>query len=212
MAVRDVRQALEAGVAEYLELAPHHRPRGRPGQLAEQLVRLRQPPRVRRRVDPREGLRRRPAATVHDPPGGRVLPDQPRHLRPRQTRRLRQVPPQQPLVRLAQPPVAEARQRPPRELVRRLPVQPREIHRRAAGDEHPHLVQGREPFGFQFQDHPPMIPIPPPSGSCLVGLTTSVQAHVSLDKTRRRLSFTWAVFLLEGRNGQEEQAQARHGV
>ena len=183
MAVREARQTLEARVPEHLVLAPHHRARGRPRQLPEDLVHLGQQPHVRRRAAPLEGPRRRTAAAILDPPRVRVLRDQPRDLRPRQPRRVRQVPPQQTLVGSAQPPVLEARQRPPRELVRRLAIRPREVHRRAAGNEQPHLLQGREPFRFHLQDHPPMIPIQPPPGSSLVGLTLPLQAHLSLDKT-----------------------------
>ena len=44
-------------------------------------------------------------------------------------------------------------------------------------------TQPPTPFDVQFQDHPPMIPKPPRSGSPLVGFAPTLQAHVSWDKT-----------------------------
>ena len=146
--VRQPRQALEPLIAEHLVLAPHQRPRGRPRHLAHRRVHRRQQPNVGPRVAPLEGARRGATAPVLDAPGLTMLTDQPGQLRPRQSRHLRQVAPDQPLVRLAEPRVVQSHQRPAHELVDRLPVGPCEVHRPAALDEGAHLVQRPDPFGL----------------------------------------------------------------
>ena len=148
MTVRQPRQALESRVAEHRILAPHQRPRRRPRHLTQRRVHRRQLPDVGPRVAPLEGARRSATAPVLNAPGLPVLAYQPGQLRPRQPRHLRQVAPDQPLVRLAEPLVVQPHQRPAHELVDGLPVGPREVHRLAALDEGTHLVQGPDPFGL----------------------------------------------------------------
>ena len=70
-----------------------------------------------------------------------LLPDQPRHLRPRQPGGLAQEPPHQPLAAPVQPPVVELDQHPPHEVAPRAAVDPGEVHARAALDEGAHLFQ-----------------------------------------------------------------------
>ena len=170
VAGRDAGQTLEAGVAEHLELAPHHRPRRLAADLPQRLVHLRQQHRVDRRAAPRERPRRRAATAILDPTRLRALPDQPRQLRPRQPRGLGQEPLRQPLVRPAQSPVVELHQHAPHEVVPRAPVRTDEVQTLAAFDEGAHLFQARKPLGGHCHDHPPMIPNPPPLGSLLVGI------------------------------------------
>ncbi|MCY4595046.1 MAG: hypothetical protein OXC19_09640, partial [Bryobacterales bacterium] len=50
------------------------------------------------------------------------------------------------------------------------------------------VVQAGMSLQIEMQDHPPMIPTPPgepPSGSFLVGINPSLQAHLSLEKAKR---------------------------
>ena len=91
-----------------------------------------------------------------------------------------------PLVRLAQPTVVQPPQRPCDEVVGAAPVREVKVDRLAAGQEVAHLLEGAQPFDVESQDHPPMIPSPPRSGSCLVGFAPPVQAHLSWDKTASR--------------------------
>ena len=182
VAVGESRQALEAPLAEQLELPAQHSPRGRARHAPQGYVNRRQQAHVRIRALAPERPRRRPAPAVLHRPGLTVPTDQPGDLRPRQPRRLRQVGPQQPLGRPPRPVVAEPHQRAPDEGVGRLRVRQLDVHRPAAFHEGPNLLQRPHPLGLKFHDHPPMIPNPDPSGSLPAGNPASVQAHTSLYK------------------------------
>ena len=186
MAVRQPRQALEAPVAKELVLTLHHPPGARATHPAQLLVNLGKQTDVRRGVAPLKRVRRT-AAPVLDAPGLAVLADQPRRLRPRPPRDLGDKATHDPLVRLAQPTVVQPPQRPCDEVVGAAPVREVKVDRLAAGQEVAHLLEGAQPFDVESQDHPPMIPSPPRSGSCLVGFAPPVQAHLSWDKTEGRL-------------------------
>ena len=110
VAVRDVRQTLEALVAVLLQHPPHHRPRTVPAHLPQRLVDLGQKTDVGLRVPALERLLRR-TATVHDPACLPVLTDQALNLRQRLTRHLRQVAADHALVRSIKRTVAVADQR-----------------------------------------------------------------------------------------------------
>ena len=86
------------------------------------------------------------APPVPDVPSPVVLTDQPRALRPRQPRDLRHKTTHDPLVRLAQPGVAQPPQGPRHELVRPPPVGEAKVNRLAAGHEIANLVYGPHPF------------------------------------------------------------------
>ena len=159
-----------------------HPPRGRSTQPAQRLVGLGEQPDVNRGVPP---LKRacRTAAPVPNVSRFLVLTNQPRALRPRQPRDLRHKathdPPCPPWSTrhssAASGSASRSRTRPPLGEVK--------VNRFAARHEIANLVYGPHPFDVQFQDHPPMIPKPPRSGSPLVGFAPTVQAHVSWDKT-----------------------------
>ena len=141
VAARDARQALEADLAEALELAPQHLRRGRSRHLSVGLVDLGQQPDVAGQVAPGEC----PAA-VGDAPiahlaGVPVLADQPLDLRRRRARQLGQEAPQHALVGLAETPVCKAPQRVLHEGVGARPVQRLVVHRHAAVDEGAHLLK-----------------------------------------------------------------------
>ena len=182
MAIRQPRQALEPLVTKDLVLTAHHPARGRPTQSAQRLVDLGEQPDVSRGVTPLKRARRT-AAPVPDVPSALVLTNQPRALCPRQPRDLRHKATHDPLVRLAQPRVVQPPQGPRHEVVRPPTLGEVKVNRLTAGHEIANLVYGPHPFDVQFQDHPPMIPKPPRSGSPLVRFAPTVQAHVSWDKT-----------------------------
>ena len=146
VADRDPRQAREALVAEHLVLAAHHLAGGRPGHLAEGGVDVREQADVGRGVAALEGPRRRSAAAVDDAPGVPVLPQQARQLRPRQTGGLAEEAPQRALVGLAEPGVAEARQRALHEGVGLLAGAWLEVNRVVAVEKGADLVQGVKSF------------------------------------------------------------------
>ena len=183
VAVRQPRQALEPLIAKDLVLTAHHPPRGRSTQPAQRLVDLGEQPDVNRGVPPLKRARRT-AAPVPNVSRVLVLTNQPRALRPRQPRDLRHKATHDPFVRLAQPRVVQPSQGPRHEVVRPPPLGEVKVNRFAAGHEIANLVYGAHPFDVQFQEHPPMIPKPPRSGSPLVGFAPTLQAHVSWDKTR----------------------------
>jgi len=111
------------------------------------------------------------------------LADEAGQLRARQPRDLGQILPQQALVGLAEPGVAEAAQFGGYPAIDGLTAGRLEAQRCAAFEKSPDLIQALETFGSECHDHPPMIPDPePPSGSLLVGNTRPLQAHLSLDK------------------------------
>ena len=93
-----------------------------------------------------------------------------------------------PLVRLGQLSVAQPPQGPRHGVVRPPPVSEVKVHRLTAGHEFANLVNGPQSFDVQFQDHPSMIPKPPPSGSPLVGFAPTVQVRVSWDNTHSAFS------------------------
>ena len=130
MADRDPREALEALVAEHLVLAAHHLA-GPPGHLAEGGVDVRLQTDVGRRV-----------AAVDEPPGVQVLTHEARQLRPRQTGRLSQKAPERALVGLAEPGVAETRQRALDEGAGLRPGPRLEVHRLVAVEKGANLIQG----------------------------------------------------------------------
>ena len=148
MPVGQPRQALEPGVAEHLPLTAQHRARGRPRHLPQLRVQPRQQPDVQAPVTALERLRRRPAATVLDPARPTVPPDQTRQLRPRQTRHLRQIPPHQPLVRLAQAVIVQPHQRVPDQRVNPFAPGAGKVHRFAALHKGAHLLQRPHPLGL----------------------------------------------------------------
>ena len=185
VAVRQPRQTLEAEVAEDLELALQYPPRRRAAQPAEDPVDLREQTDVGDHVAPLKRPRRA-AAAVLDAPGCPVLADQPRQLRSRQPRHLAQKLLQQPLRRLVQSAIAEPHQRPTHELVGARAIGRPEVHRPIPLHESADLFERPQPFGIECQDHPPMIPNPDLSGSCHVGSTPCVQAHVTWDRTPER--------------------------
>ena len=113
------------------------------------------------------------AAPVLDAPRLPVLGDQPRHLRPRQTRRLAEKLPHHPLAGPVQRTAVQANQRSPDEPVRLLAAGGLELRCPAAVEEPPDLLQRAEPFGLQRHDHPPNDrPKPNP--------------HIALDSALRR--------------------------
>ena len=157
VAAGDARQALEADLAEALELAPQHLCGGGSRHLAGGVVDLRQQPDIASQVALREG----PAA-VGDAPitrlaGGQVLADQAFDLRQRHPRGLGQKAPKHVLVGPAAAPVAEASQRVLHERVRARPILRLVVHRRAALDERPHLLQGRHATDTEVHNHVSMI-------------------------------------------------------
>ena len=168
MAVRQPRQALEAPIAKELVLTLHHPPGARATHPAQLLVNLGKQTDVRCGVALLERARRT-AATVLDAPGLAVLTDQPRRVRPRPPRDLGDKATHDPLVRLAQLAVVQPPQRACDEVVGAAPVREVKVDRLAAGQEVAHLLEGAQPFDVESQDHPPMIPTPPRSGSCLMG-------------------------------------------
>ena len=178
VAVRQPRQALEPLIAKDLVLTAHHPPRGRSTQPAQRLVDLGEQPDVNRGVPPLKRARRT-AASVPNVSRVLVLTNQPRALCPRQPRDLRHKATHDPLVRLAQPRVVQPPQGPRHEVVRPPTVGEVKVNRLTADHEIANLVYGPHPFDVQFQDHPPMIPKPPRSGSPLVGFAPTLQAHVS---------------------------------
>ena len=180
VADRDPGQAREAPVAEHLVLAAHHLAGGRPGHLAEGGVDVREQTDVGRGVAALEGPRRWSAAAVDDAPGVHVLAHEARQLRPRQTGRLAEEALERALVGLAEPGVAEARQRALDEGVGLLARPGVEVDRPVAVQEGADLFQGAESFDVEAQDHPPMIPDAPR------------QAHFSLESTLPfRLTSHW---------------------
>ena len=180
VADRDPRQPREALVAEHLVLAAHHLAGRRPGHLAEGGVDVRQQTDVGRRVAALERPRRRSAAAVDDPPGVQVLTHEARQLRPRQTGRLCEKAPERALAGLAEPGVAEARQRALDEGVGLRAGPGLEVHRLVAVEKGANLIQGVKSFDVQAQDHPPMIP------------DAALQAHFSLESTLPfRLTSHW---------------------
>ena len=148
MAVGQARQALKATLAEDLELTAHDRPRGGAGHVAESRVRLRQQADVGAGVAPLERARWRAAATVRHTPGGSVLADQARHLRPRQPRHLRQITPDDPLVGFAQGRVVEPHQRAADELVGGFSVGELVVQPVVAINDGTHIGQGLNSFGL----------------------------------------------------------------
>jgi len=148
MPVGQLRQPLEAPVAEQLPLAAQHRPRGRSGHLAQGRVHCRRKTHVGPRVAARERLRRRPAAAILDPARGPVLRDQARQLRPRQPRHLAQAALHQALARLAQTVILQPHQRAPHQAVDPRPVRDGKIHRLAAFHKSPNLFQAPNPFSL----------------------------------------------------------------
>ena len=135
VAVGDRREALEARVAEHLELAPQDLARGQPGHLPVGLVDLRQQPDVRRRVLARERPPPAAAAAVPDRAGLAPLPDQALRLLKRDARRGDEELENHALVVLAEMPVAEAVQRVPDEAVGLFAVPRLEVHSLVAFDE-----------------------------------------------------------------------------
>ena len=82
MPVGQLRQTLEARVAEHLPLAAQHLARGRTGHLAQLLIHLGQQPDIQPRVAAQKRHRRCPTAPILHPSGPPMLPDQTRQLRP----------------------------------------------------------------------------------------------------------------------------------
>ena len=146
MAVGQARQALEAGIAEALELAAHDRPRSRPGHDAQGGVHLGEPANVRRRIAAPKRLRWRLTAPVHDPPGVPILPDQTGQLGAGQSGHLGQVAPDHAPIRFAQAQVVEPHQRPANEIVSGLTIGDLEIHPLVAVDHGANLIQGPKSF------------------------------------------------------------------
>ena len=90
----------------------------------------------------------RAAATVRHTPGGSVLADQTRHLRPRQPRHLRQITPDDPLVGFAQGRVVEPHQRAADELVGGFSVGELVVQPVVAINDGTHIGQGLNSFGL----------------------------------------------------------------
>ena len=109
------------------------------------------------------------AATVHRAPRRAVLADQPGHLGPRQSRRLRQVLANRPLAGPAQPRVANAHQGAPDKFVGVVSVLWEIVDRLAAIQEGPDLIDRANAFGLKCHDHAPMIAQTGSSGSCSIG-------------------------------------------
>ena len=148
MAVGQARQALEAGVAEDLELAAHDGPRSRPGHDTQGGVHLGEPANVRRCIAAPKGLRRRLAAPVHKASRVPILPDQTGQLGAGQSRHLGQVAPDHAPIRLAQAQVVEPHQRPANEIVSGLTIGDLEIHPLVAVDHGANLIQGPKSFSL----------------------------------------------------------------
>ncbi len=116
---------------------------------------------------------------------GEIACHQPCQLRPRKACGAQQVAPQQALVGLTQPPVAEASQDALDVLVRLLPVRDQDHSCGLAREKLPDMFQVRVGLQFDMQNHPPMIPTSPSeavSGSSLVGNNPPLQAHLSLEE------------------------------
>ena len=101
-----------------------------------------------------------------------------------QSRHLAQKPSEQPPGRLVERRVPEPHQCPPHEHVGVVPFGQAKVHGIAPVQKGADLGQRPQSFGIECQDHPPMIPNPHLSGSCHVGTTHSVQAHVTWDKAQ----------------------------
>ncbi len=163
---------------------------------------------VRLRVAPGKRPPRTPAS-VFDAPGLPVLGDQTRDLSSAEPRRLRQEAPHQTLVRPRQPEAPRTHQKPPHEAIRVGAVHEPEVDRRAAGHEVPDLVQGPKPFDVELQDRPPMI-TNHRSGSSLVGLTSTLQAHLTWDKTATRVARPTVLSLPAPTTGGPPQPEVLH--
>ena len=75
-----------------------------------------------------------------------MLPDRARELRPREPRHLAQIPLHQALVGLAQAVIPQLHQRAPDQVVDASPVALDKIHRLAALEKSPNLLQGLNPL------------------------------------------------------------------
>ena len=161
MAGRDAGQALEAGVAEDVELAAHHGPRRQPRHLAEVRVHPRQKPRVGRRVDALEGSALVAVAAVRHRARLAVLADQPGELGAGIAGGLRQKALDQRLRGPVQGVIAEPRQGARHEAARPSPVGGSKVHRLACLDKGGDLHNGANALGMKCHDHLPMIPNTP---------------------------------------------------
>ena len=138
-----------------------------------------------------------------------VALDQARQLRLRQPRGALQIAAQQALVRLGQLPVREAPQHPFDMRVSLLALRHQGALWRGAVEELAHSIQAQVSVQIEMQDHPPMIPTPPPghpSCSFHVGIKPSVHAHLSLEETKSPGSWRTSIQWTQTANGLSLQA------
>ncbi len=181
VAVGELGQALELGLAVDLKLSPQDVPRGRAAEPVVGRIDRGQQLHVRRRVMARETRPRR--GLERDPSAAHIAANQPRGLRPAESGHVLDVGPQQPFG----PPLL------PRVLVMaEQPLHP-VVNLRAITSSKPHTLRGGKKrldlnqtqlLRSQHADHPPSAcPLQPPSGSSCVGIHSLAQAHLALDKS-----------------------------